>query len=225
VDLEVAGALELLVDDVVHARAGVDQGRGEDRQAAALLDVARGAEETLRALQRVGVHAAGQHLAGRRHDGVVGARQAGDGIEQDDHVLLVLDQALGLLDHHLGDLHVARGGLVEGRGNHLAAHRALHLGHFLGPLVDQQHHQDALGMVGAMLCAMFCSSMVLPAFGGETIRPRWPLPIGATRSMMRAVRSSRAAVALLQAQALVREQRRQVLEQDLVRARSRATRS
>jgi hypothetical protein len=38
--------------------------------------------------------------------------------------------------------------------------------------------------------AMFCSSIVLPAFGGETIRPRWPLPIGATRSMARAVRSS-----------------------------------
>jgi hypothetical protein len=37
---------------------------------------------------------------------------------------------------------------------------------------------------------MFCSSIVLPAFGGETIRPRWPLPIGATRSIMRAVRSS-----------------------------------
>ena len=37
---------------------------------------------------------------------------------------------------------------------------------------------------------MFCSSIVLPAFGGETIRPRWPLPMGATRSMVRAVRSS-----------------------------------
>ena len=37
---------------------------------------------------------------------------------------------------------------------------------------------------------MFCSSIVLPAFGGETIRPRWPLPIGAIRSIMRAVRSS-----------------------------------
>ena len=37
---------------------------------------------------------------------------------------------------------------------------------------------------------MFCSSIVLPAFGGETMRPRWPLPIGATMSMMRAVRSS-----------------------------------
>ena len=37
---------------------------------------------------------------------------------------------------------------------------------------------------------MFCSNMVLPAFGGETIKPRWPLPIGDIRSMILAVRSS-----------------------------------
>ena len=46
------------------------------------------------------------------------------------------------------------------------------------------------GWLAVMAVAMFCSSIVLPAFGGETIRPRWPLPIGATRSMVRAVRSS-----------------------------------
>src|SRR3546814_3920710 len=64
----------------------------------------RGTEEALGALERVGVDAAGQHLARRGHDGVVGAAQAGDRIEQDHHVLLVLDQPLGLLDHHFGDL-------------------------------------------------------------------------------------------------------------------------
>jgi hypothetical protein len=32
--------------------------------------------------------------------------------------------------------------------------------------------------------------MVLPAFGGETMRPRCPLLIGAQRSMVRAVMSS-----------------------------------
>ena len=41
-----------------------------------------------------------------------------------------------------------------------------------------------------MAVAMFCRSIVLPALGGETISPRWPLPIGATRSMARAVKSS-----------------------------------
>ena len=68
--------------------------------------------------------------------------------EQDHDVAAVLDQALGLLDHHLGDLHVARGRLVEGRGHHLALHGALHVGDFLRPLVDQQHDQVAFRMVG-----------------------------------------------------------------------------
>ena len=94
------------------------------------------------------VDAAGQHLARGRHHGVVGAREARDRVEQDHDVLLVLDQALRLLDHHLGDLHVAGGRLVERRGHDFAAHRTLHLGHFLRTLVDQQHDQDNLGMVG-----------------------------------------------------------------------------
>src|ERR1039458_7598602 len=34
---------------------------------------------------------------------------------------------------------------------------------------------------------MACRIIVLPAFDGDTMRPRWPLPIGATRSMIRVV--------------------------------------
>jgi hypothetical protein len=63
-DFRVTGALELFEDHLVHAAAGVDQRGGDDGQRAALLDVARRAEEALGALQRVGVDTAGQHLAG-----------------------------------------------------------------------------------------------------------------------------------------------------------------
>ena len=59
----------------------------------------------------------------------------------------MLDQALGLFDHHLGDLNVAHRRLVEGRGNHFALHRALHVGDFFGTFVDQQHDQIALRMI------------------------------------------------------------------------------
>ena len=38
-----------------------------------------------------------------------------------------------------------------------------------------------------MAVAIACSTIVLPAFGGATMSPRWPLPIGASRSMIRAV--------------------------------------
>ena len=98
-------------------------------------------------LQRVRVDAAREHLARRRHDRVVGAREARDRVEQDHDVLLVLDQPLGLLDHHLGHLHVALRGLVEGGRDHLALHRPLHVGDLLGPLVDQQHDEVHLGVV------------------------------------------------------------------------------
>ncbi len=63
VDLHVAGALELLEDHLVHPAAGVDQRRADDGQAAAVLDVARRAEELLRLVQRVRVDAAGEDLA------------------------------------------------------------------------------------------------------------------------------------------------------------------
>ena len=69
-------------------------------------------------------------------------------IEQDHDVAAVLDQALGLLDHHLGDLDVAHRRLVEGRRHDLALHRALHVGDFLRTLVDQQHDQIAFRMIG-----------------------------------------------------------------------------
>jgi hypothetical protein len=60
---------------------------------------------------------------------------------------------------------------------------------------------------------MFCSSTVLPVRGGATIRPRWPLPIGASRSMTRPL------ILLadgLHLEALLRIERRQVVEEDLV---------
>jgi hypothetical protein len=45
------------------------------------------------------------------------------------------------------------------------------------------------GWFSMMEFAIFCISIVLPAFGGETIRPRCPLPIGDIRSISRIDRS------------------------------------
>ena len=42
------------------------------------------------------------------------------------------------------------------------------------------------GLLVAIELASFFRIVVLPALGGETIRPRWPLPMGHMRSMMRA---------------------------------------
>ena len=62
-------------------------------------------------------------------------------------------------------------------------------------------------------CAMFCSSIVLPVRGGATMRPRWPLPIGVIRSMTRADRFS---AVRLELEPLLRIERREVLEEQLV---------
>ena len=51
----------------------------------------------------------------------------------------MLDKTFRFFDHHLGDLHMAGCGLVEGRRHDFAADRALHFGDFLGTLIDQQH--------------------------------------------------------------------------------------
>ena len=110
--------------------------------------------------------------------------------EQDHHIALVLDQPLGLFDHHLGHRHVPRRRLVEGRRNDLALHRALHVGDFLRPLVDQQHDQVAL-RDGSSRSNARCSATAPSCRSAAAPRsaPRWPLPIGETRSMIRAERS------------------------------------
>ena len=101
-------------DSLVHLRAGLNQSRREDRQRAAVLDVARRAEELLRRVERGRVDAAGQDASGRRCREVVGAREAGDAVQQDDDVVTQLDQAVGALDRQLGDRRVIVGRTVEG---------------------------------------------------------------------------------------------------------------
>ena len=67
------------------------------------------------------------------------------------------------------------------------------------------------GLFVAIALAICCSTIVLPALGGATMRPRWPLPIGDTRSMMRVESFVRLG---LEAQALLRVERRQLAELD-----------
>ena len=98
-------------------------------------------------MQGVGVHTTGQHFTGSRDDGVVGTRQTGNGVEQDDNVFLMLNQTLRFLDNHLGNLNVARCRLVKGRSDNFAFNQTLHLGHFFRTFVDQQYHQNAIRMV------------------------------------------------------------------------------
>ena len=85
----------------------------------------------------------------RRQGEVVGAREAGDRVEQDHDVAAGLDLALGDLERHLGDVGVVLGRLVEGRADDLALDAAAHVRDFLGPLADEGDHQEDVRVVGA----------------------------------------------------------------------------
>src|SRR5687768_18336808 len=113
-DFRVTRTFELFEDHVVHARTGVDERGGDDRQRSAFYDVAGGADETLRTLQRVRVDTTGEDLAARRNDRVVRARQTCDRVEQDHDVAFVFDESFRLLDNHVGYLNVACRRFVEG---------------------------------------------------------------------------------------------------------------
>ncbi len=141
-ELHIAGSLEFFKDDFIHPASRIDQGGGNDGQAAAVLDIPGGTEEPLRLVQGIGIHTAGQDLAAGRHDRVVGPGQPGDAVQEDDHILPVLHQPFRLLDHHLGNLDMARGRFVKGGRDDLALHAPLHVRHFFGTFINQKHHQD-----------------------------------------------------------------------------------
>ena len=162
-----------------------------------------------------------EDLAARRHHRVVGAREAGDRVEQDHHVAAALDQALGLLDHHLGDLHVARGRLVEGGGDHLALHRALHVGDLFGPLVDEQHDQDHLGVVGGDGVGDVLQQHGLA--GARRGDDEAALALADGREQIDDARRH-VRLIVLEVQPLVRVERRQVVEEDLLAIRRRRAR-
>ena len=144
--------------------------------------------------------------------------EAGDRVEQDHHVALVLDQALGLLDHHVGHLHVALGRLVERRRHHLALHRALHVGDFLGALVDQQHDQHHLGVVLGDGVGDLLQQDGLAGLGRRG--DERPLALS-DRAQQVDDAGLDAAVLGLEVELLLRIERRQVVEQDLVLGRLR----
>ncbi len=71
--LHIAGALELFIDDVIHAAAGVYQAGGDDGQATSLFDVTSSAKEALGWIEGSRINTAGQGPpAGWNHQ-VVGA--------------------------------------------------------------------------------------------------------------------------------------------------------
>ena len=143
----VAGALEFFVDHVIHAAAGIDQGCGDDGQAATLFDFTRCAKEAFGREKRAGVKTAGERAAAGLHGQVIGAAQARDAIEQDYHVAPAFHESLGAFQHHLGHASMRLGWLIKCGTDDFGLDRAFHVGDFFWSLTDQGDHQVGIGVV------------------------------------------------------------------------------
>lgn len=104
VQLHVAGAFELLEDEVVHAAFGFDEGGAEDGEAAAFFGVAGGSKEFARFSEGLGIDAAAHGATFSGLEIVVGAGHAGDGVEEDDDIASEFDKALGAVGDAFADL-------------------------------------------------------------------------------------------------------------------------
>lgn len=187
--LHVACALEFLVNYIVHAAAGLDEGGSNYGKAASVFDVAGSAEEALGLMQRSRIHTAGKSLTGGGDGNVVGAGKAGYGVYEDYHVLALLHQAHSALLGHLGHAGMMLRQLVKGGVQYLTLYAALHIRDFLGPLVYEQHYKGNVGIVVGYSVGYVLEQRSLGLLlGWLTIRPRWPLPMGAMRSTRRMAR-------------------------------------
>src|SRR5579875_748717 len=209
--LHVAGALELLEYDLVHAAARLHQGGGQDGEGTALLHVAGGAEELLGRVQGAGVDATRHDPPGGGLGQVVGAGQAGDAVEDDDHVAAQLHQAAGPFDGQLGDVGVLLGGPVEGGGDDLTLDRPAHVGHLFGPFVDEEDHQVHVWVVALDGVGNLLENARLSRFGRR--HDETPLALADGRYEVHDARRQVGGVAGdLQAQALVGKQGGEALE-------------
>ena len=106
------------------------------------------AEHAPRHFQGPAIDAAGHRAAAVADVLVVGPRQPGQAVEQQKDRLALLGQAAGPFEDQLGDADVGRRFAVGAAGDHLGLdQRAPHVGHFLGPFVDEQHYQVHFGMI------------------------------------------------------------------------------
>ena len=96
---------------------------------------------------------------------VVGPGQAGDAVEQNDHIPMALDQPFGPFQGHLGHPHMVLHRFVKGAADHFRIHRAIHIGDLFRSLADQYNHQVQVFVVGAHAIGYAFEDCRLTRFG------------------------------------------------------------
>ena len=128
----------------------------------------------------------------------------------------MLDQPLRLLDNHVSHLYVARSGFVERARNHLTPDGALHLGYFFRALVDEENDEIHLGVVARERLRDVLQQHRLAGLRRRHDEAALSLPDRCGEVDDPGGEVLGAAVALLQGEAGLREERGKVLEEDLV---------
>ena len=108
---------------------------------------------------------------------------------------------------------MACGRLVEGGTDDFALHRALHIGNFLGALVDQEHDQNHLGVVGGNRIRQPLQQHRLAGAGWSDDQAALAL---ADRGQQVHHPAAGGLARRLQLDALLRIKRRQIVEENLV---------
>lgn len=111
---------------------------------------------------------------------------------------------------------MAGGRLVEGGGDHLAAHRTAHFGDFLRAFVDEQDDEVALGMIGRDAVGDVLQHHGLAGLGRRNDEAALALADGRDHVDDAGGQVFGAAVALFETQGFLGEQGCEVFEQDLV---------
>ena len=98
-------------------------------------------------MQCVGIHTSREHLSRCRLHGIVCARQTGNGVEQDHHIMSTFNQAAGFIQHNLGNLYVTIGRLIKSGGYNFGLYAALHVGNLFGSFINEEDDHVYLRMV------------------------------------------------------------------------------
>ena len=158
------------------------------------------------------VQTAGKSSSAGRHHQIIRSGQTGDAVQQDHHLLLMLHQTLGTLDHHLRNPLVMLRQFVEGGIDHFhigSADGFLDVRHFLRALVNQKY-QHMHVRIGAQdgLCHLLQQS------GLSRLRRRYDHASLSLAHGAHQIHGSHgyAAAGRLQPNPLVGENRRHVLE-------------
>ena len=174
----IARALKLLVDHIIHARAGINEAGGNNRKRAAVLDVTGGTKEAFGRIERHGVNATGEGATTWGHIKIVGPGEASDRVHENDHILTTLNETFRAFESHLGDFGVILDGLIKSRSNYIALNRAAHIRHLFGAFTDEEHHEITVGVVDRNTVSNRLQEHRLARFGGRDDQTALAAPNG-----------------------------------------------